>query len=282
MSNDFQTLISVAHLADNLPTADRVVVDCRFSLKDTAQGFRAYTASHIPGARYAHLDNDLSGPVIPGKTGRHPFPDVDQFAAQLGRWGISNDTQVIAYDDMGGAIAARLWIMLRWLGHTKVAVLDGGWPAWIAANQPVASTPPAIEPAVFHPSPANQMLADTATVERATTDPGICLIDARAAARYAGEQEPIDPVAGHIPSALSYPWADNLGADGRFLPADKLRARFATVDTAQSISYCGSGVTAAHNLLAIAHAGLPSPRLYPGSWSAWITDQQHPIAKSLP
>ena len=204
MSDVFQTLISAQHLADNLATPDWVVVDCRFSLKDTSQGFRAYKEGHIPGARYAHLDNDLSGPIIAGVTGRHPFPDADLFAQRLGAWGIGNETQVVAYDDMGGAIAARLWIMLRWLGHTKVAVLDGGWPAWIAAHQAVESTAPSVKPTVFHPSPADNMLADTDTVERATTDPATCLLDARAAARYAGEHEPIDPVAGHIPSALSF------------------------------------------------------------------------------
>ncbi len=280
MSTSHQTLVSVQTVAENLTNANWIVVDCRFSLKDTGAGFRAYTESHIPGARYAHLDNDLSGTIIPGQTGRHPFPEATQLAAQLGAWGIGNDTQIVAYDDMGGAIAARLWIMLRWLGHQHVAVLDGGWPAWLAADQPAESATPAITAATFTPTAQAAMLADTSTVEQATTDSNICLIDARAAARFAGEHEPIDPVAGHIPSALSFPWGDNLGADGHFLSADALRARFASVDTARSISYCGSGVTAAHNLLAIAHAGLPIPRLYPGSWSAWITDQNHKIAHS--
>ncbi|MEM8485176.1 MAG: sulfurtransferase [Bacteroidota bacterium] len=280
MPSSYQTLVSVQALGQNLTNPNWIVVDCRFSLKDTEQGRRAYSEGHIPGARYAHLDDDLSGSIIPGQTGRHPFPEPAQFAAKLGSWGIRTDTQVIAYDDMGGAIAARLWIMLRWLGHNNVAVLDGGWPAWLAADLPSESDTPAITPTVFTPTTQKAMLANTEAVEQATTNDNICLLDARAAARYAGEHEPIDPVAGHIPSALSFPWADNLGPDGHFRSADELRTRFAAVDTGNSISYCGSGVTAAHNLLAIAHAGLPSPRLYHGSWSAWITDSHHKIAKS--
>ncbi len=274
----FQTLIDAQTLAKHLNMPDWVIVDCRFSLKDTAKGLRDYRAGHIPGARYAHLDNDLSGTIIPGTTGRHPFPEAAPFAKQLGSWGISNTSQVVAYDDMGGAIAARLWIMMRWLGHERVAVLNGGLPAWTAAGNPISSTQPEITQTVFTPHPQTSMLANTADVEQATTS-DTCLLDARAAARYAGEHEPIDPVAGHIPSARSFPWADNLDANGLFLSPGALRNRFADVATAQSISYCGSGVTAAHNLLAIAHAGLSLPRLYPGSWSAWITDQTHPIAK---
>ena len=274
----YQALISTNDLLSHLEDASWVIIDCRFSLKDKEQGFRDYSASHIPGARYAHLDNDLSGEILPGTTGRHPFPEIDDFVAKLQDWGIDNNAQVIAYDDMGGAIAARLWIMLKWLGHKNVAVLDGGWQAWVSATGPVSSETLETPQSSFTPDLDTVLVANVSDVEAAIEDSHICLIDARASERYAGKHEPLDPVAGHIPSALSFPWQENLDEHKHFLPVDQLKTRFEGIPTGNSISYCGSGVTAAHNMLAMAHAGLPLPRLYAGSWSHWITTPNHIIA----
>lgn len=273
----FTTLISTADLAAHLNTSNWVVLDCRFAITDTEKGRQAYKASHIAGARYAHLDEDLSGEIIPGTTGRHPLPLIDDFVAQLGHWGITNNAQVIAYDDMGGPFAARLWWMLKWLGHENVAVLDGGWPMWLADGFPVNDAIPAIHAETYVPNLQTALLADVSAVEDATHDGATCLIDARATARFEGKEEPLDPVAGHIPSAQSFPWQANLDEQKRFLKPSLLKARFEGIDTSRCISYCGSGVTAAHNLLAIAHAGLPLPKLYAGSWSHWITNPDRPI-----
>ena len=274
----YTTLIATDILASEISNPDWVIIDCRFSLTDTKKGAEDYKTSHIPGARYAHLDRDLSSKIVPGTTGRHPLPNIDVFAEKLGAWGIDNATQVVAYDDMGGPFAARLWSMLRWLGHDAAAVLDGGWPKWIKEGRPVSRTVPARQTKKFIPHPNAHFKVNGEEVHRATQNPSICLLDARASERYAGTHEPIDPVAGHIPSALSFPWMDNLDANQCFLPPDALRKRFAGINTATAILYCGSGVTAAHNLLAIAHAGLPLPRLYAGSWSEWITSPHHEIA----
>lgn len=278
----FTTLISSEVLAGILSDPNCVIIDCRFSLKDTSKGASEYALSHIPNARYAHLDRDLSGEIIPGTTGRHPLPDVDGFATQLGHWGIGPDTQVVAYDDMGSPYASRLWAMLKWLGHDAVAVLDGGWTKWIAEGRATENTVPIVTKKTFPAALNTQLIVSTSEVELATTQDHISLIDARAAERFAGRHEPIDPIAGHIPSALSYPWQENLdtasGEHKCFLSEEQLRQRFAEVETKDAILYCGSGVTAAHNLLAIAHAGLPLPRLYAGSWSEWITSPEREIA----
>lgn len=257
-----------------------MIIDCRFALNDTEKGYTDYLASHIPGARYAHLDNDLSGKIIPGETGRHPLPEINTFAEKLGTWGIDASIQVVAYDDMGSPFAARLWSMLKWLGHDAVAVLDGGWMKWLLEKHPVSNIEPDITKKIFTPHIKTDFIVDAPTVEEATGNPAICLLDARAPERFSGQHEPLDPVAGHIPSALSYPWQDNLDADKCFLQPELLRQRFEEIDMTSAISYCGSGVTAAHNLLAIAHAGLPLPRLYAGSWSEWITSPLHKIASS--
>ncbi len=276
----YTTLIQPSDLAAHLGDPGWAVVDVRFSLDDPARGRRAYAEAHIPGATYAHLDEDLSGPVRPGVTGRHPLPTPEAFAATLGRLGIGNTTQVVAYDDAGGAIAARLWWMLRWLGHDAVAVLDGGFPAWQAGGYAVRGGEEVPAPARFVPHPRPALLADVEDIVRRA--PGVRLLDARAAERYRGEVEPIDPVAGHIPGALSAPFRENLDDRGRFLPPDVLRRRFERLlggaPQADVICYCGSGVTAAHNLLALAHAGFAGARLYPGSWSHWITDPERPVA----
>jgi len=279
----FTTLISAEALATRLADPSWVVVDCRFSLADTEQGRREYQAGHIPGALYAHLDEDLSGPIIPGETSRHPLPAVDRFVDTLSAWGIGNDTQVVAYDSMGGAIAARLWWMLRWVGHEAVAVLDGGWPAWQKEGRPSRSGIERREPRRFTPALRPELALDAATVEKIRTDSNYRLFDARSADRYRGENETLDPVAGHIPGAISLPFGENVGEDGCFLAADALKARFeahlSDTPADRTVFYCGSGVTAAHNALAMLHAGLGEPRLYPGSWSEWITDSSRPVER---
>ena len=276
----FSTLISVDELAAQHRDAGWVVVDCRFSLKDTGAGRQGWKAGSIPGAVYAHLDEDLSSPIVPGKTGRHPLPAVEDFAATLGGWGIGNDTQVVAFDDFGGAFASRLWWMLRWLGHDAVAVLDGGLPAWTAAGHGLEPGEPSTARASFVPTPKPELVADADAVLASLDDAAVQLIDARNATRYAGEHEPTDPVAGHIAGAVNAAWPDNLGEAKTMRTDDELRARFTEVldgrDPARAICYCGSGVTACHDLLAMVHVGMPMPRLYVGSWSDWITDASRP------
>ncbi|NUQ38890.1 MAG: sulfurtransferase [Caldilineales bacterium] len=274
------TLISAADLAHQIATQppSLAVVDCRFSLADTGRGRRAYLDSHIPGAVYADLDADLSGPVIPGVSGRHPLPDPDTLARTLGGWGIGPRVQVVVYDDAGGSIAARLWWLLRWLGHEATALLDGGWQAWLDAGGATAQGLETRAPAQFIPRVQPGWVLDTPTVAAIRQHPAWRLLDARSADRFRGENETIDPVAGHIPGARSAPWAENLAADGRFLPPEQLAARYqALLDAtppAQTAVYCGSGVTACHTLLALTHAGLPGAKLYAGSWSEWITNKE--------
>lgn len=278
----YQTLISVAELVHHLDQPDWAIVDCRFSLNDPDRGRRDYLTAHIPGAVYAHLDRDLAGLVVPGQTGRHPLPPINLFAHTLSQWGIDSSVQVVAYDDLGGAFAARLWWMLRWLGHDAVAVLDGGWPHWQQASYPARRGEEVRPQRTFVARPRPGLLAEISEVAAAAQSDQACVMDARSAERYRGENETIDPVAGHIPGAISAPYADNLGPDGLFLPPDTLRSRYqrllGEVLPGQSIAYCGSGVTAAHNLLAMAHAGLGEGRLYAGSWSEWITRPDRPIA----
>lgn len=278
----YTTLISTADLAKHLNDSNWAIADARFSLTDTEAGGRAYKEAHIPGAFYAHLDEDLSGPIIPGQTSRHPLPEIDLFAQTLSNWGVDAQTQVVVYDNMGGFIAARLWWMLRWLGHDAVAVLDGGWPQWVKENR---LTQPGLETRsarTFAPHPRPDLLVDGADAGATGQDPAARLVDSRARPRYRGEEEPLDPVAGHIPGALCRPVSENLGADGRFRPAAELRHHFEALlgdlSPEQVVFYCGSGVTAAHNLLAMTHVGLDGARMYAGSWSEWITDPTRPIA----
>jgi thiosulfate/3-mercaptopyruvate sulfurtransferase len=277
----FSSVISPSELAQLLGASRLCVVDCRASLQSAAAGREAYAKGHIPGARFADLLEDLSGPIAAGKTGRHPLPDVDRFVAKLRRWGIGPGTQVVAYDDAGGAFAARLWWMLRWLGHDEVAVLDGGLPAWRAEGRPVTIDLPTVAHGNFTPHPRPELLASAAEL-MAPQSIGHTLFDARAPERFRGDAEPIDPVAGHIPGAINLPFADNL-RDGRFRSAAELRARLTeALDGAapeQAVIYCGSGVTACHDVLAFAQAGLALPRLYAGSWSEWITDPARPTER---
>ncbi len=270
-----QTLIRAEALRDLLGRPGLVLVDCRFSLLDPERGAADYARAHLPGAVYAHLDRDLAGPVAPGRTGRHPLPEPSAFEATLRRWGVEPDSQVVAYDDRDGAIAARLWWLLHWAGLPAAAVLEGGWQAWTAAALPTSAEAPTPAPGSVRVVPQAALVAGAEAVEACSAAGGAGLLDARAPERYRGDVEPIDPVAGHIPGARNAPYAGNLDADGRFLAPERLRARLEGllegVPAAEAICYCGSGVTAAHNALAFRHAGLGMPRLYPGSWSEWIT-----------
>lgn len=277
----YTTLIDTDTVAAHLDDPEWLVVDCRFSLTDTEQGRRDYQAAHIPGALYAHLDEHLSGPVVRGKTGRHPLPDIAAMARTFSGWGIDGRVQVAAYDDNVGSVAARLWWLLRWLGHDAVAVLDGGWARWREESRPVSAAAPVRPPRTFTPRVRSHLVVDAGQVEAARNDAAYRLLDARTPERYRGEVEPIDPVAGHIPGAVCASFTENT-ENGRMRSPDALRARFQnlTGDTEieNTICYCGSGVTACHNLLAIAHAGLGDARLYAGSWSDWITDPGRPVA----
>lgn len=274
-------LIATEELAKHLGDPDWVVVDTRHDLMDPTKGPKAYAAGHIPGAYFMHVDEDLAGPKT-GKNGRHPLPDLAEFTRKLNERGITPRTQVVVYDDMAGNFAVRLWWMLRWLGHERVALLDGGYPPWVKEGRPVTAEVPKPRKGSFVPRPALGATVDHAFVERFREDPSVKLIDARAPERYAGLQEPVDPVAGHIPGAVNRFWQKNLQPDGRFKPAQQLRAEFeaflGNADPAQVVHMCGSGVTACHNLFAMELAGMPGGRLYPGSWSEWCADTSRPIA----
>jgi len=277
----YQTILSAGELAPNLNDPDWAVLDCRFSLQDPQEGWASYLEAHVPGALYAHLDEDLSGKIIPGQTGRHPLPPREDIVETFSSWGIDEKVQVVAYDDRGGGIAARLWWMLRWMGHEKVAVLNGGWSHWVDQGYPVDDTVENRLRREFEPQPKPELAVDVNLVEEIRLDDEFLLLDARDAERYRGEEEPIDPIAGHIPGAISAPYVDNLTDEGLFRPVEELRERFDRLlegrSAENSVFYCGSGVTSTHNILAMVHAGYEMPLLYPGSWSEWITDSSRPI-----
>ena len=278
----FTTLIAVSDLAANLDNAGWIVCDCRHDLADYEAGRNGYAKSHIPGARFLHLDEDLSGPKT-GINGRHPLPHPITFTLRLAALGIDNSKQVVAYDASGGVFASRLWWMLRWVGHTKAAVLDGGFDAWVKSGQRVGTEPPAIKPTTYNPNPSPQSAVGTAFVADRISSKSVCLIDARSPDRFRGENETLDPVAGHIPGAVNRFFKNNLAEDGCFKPAAALRNEFAAIIHAHApasvVHQCGSGVTACHNLLAMEVAGLNGSRLYPGSWSEWVSDRTRPVAR---
>lgn len=264
----YTSIISSDELNALLGKDDIVIVDTRFNLKDKGEGRRLYSESHIPGAVYAHLDDDLSNEIIPSITGRHPWPTNDKMVRLFSSWGISEDTQVVVYDQHHGGIASRLWAMLLYCGHMKVAVLNGGWRKWTTDNYETSADVFISNLANFQIRPALLKLVNRNDLNKVS-----CLIDARAEQRYLGLNEPIDPIAGHIPNAINYPFVNNLNADFEWLPKEKIAERFADINKEESIiMYCGSGVTACHNILAMKYAGLKLPALYPGSWSEYIID----------
>ncbi|MCO6438974.1 MAG: sulfurtransferase [Phycisphaerae bacterium] len=278
---NFQTLISVDELKAHLGDPQVAIVDCRFALDDKQAGRRAYLEAHVSGAVYAHLDDDLAAPVIAGRTGRHPLPKIEEFVRRLSQWGIDDRVQVVAYDNAGGAFAARMWWMLRWLGHDAAAVLDGGWKAWVEAGGSIASGNEERPTRHFTARARADRAVATEEVLSQLNDSRLFLVDSRAAERYRGEVEPLDPVAGHIPGAVNLPYGENLAADGRFKSRAELCQRFEKAlgprDAGNVAFYCGSGVTACHNILAFAHAGLGDALLYPGSWSEWVADGTRPV-----
>ena len=274
-------LVTPAELEKHLGDPEWVVFDTRHDLSDPTKGPRVYAEGHIPGAYFLHVDDDLSGPKT-GKNGRHPLPDLATFAAKVERAGVTPSKQVVVYDDLGGNYAVRLWWMLRWLGHERVALLDGGYPLWEKEKRAVTKDVPAARTGDFKARPHLGDVVDTPFIERFREDPSIRLVDARAPERFAGLKEPIDPVAGHIPGAVNRFWQKNLNPDGRFKPAEQLKNEYgeflAGAKPGQVVHMCGSGVTACHNMFAMALAGMPQGRLYVGSWSEWVADRSRPVA----
>jgi thiosulfate/3-mercaptopyruvate sulfurtransferase len=275
----YNTLIDAATLARHIDDPKWVVVDCRHDLMNLAAGREAYAAGHIPGARFASMEDELSGPKT-GTNGRHPLPERAALVATLRGYGIDDDSQVVAYDAHGGMYAARLWWLLRWVGHEAVAVLDGGLQAWQALGQPVTQEVPPPRAGNLAGRPALTRTVSVDDVVANLSTQAFTVVDARANDRFRGENETIDPVGGHIPGAKNRFFKDNLGADGRFKPADQLKQEFAPLFAGpeKAVMQCGSGVTACHNLLALEVAGMPGAALYPGSWSEWCASPERPVA----
>jgi thiosulfate/3-mercaptopyruvate sulfurtransferase len=275
----FSTVLSCGELAAHLNDPDWRVFDCRHQLSDVAYGEKAYAEGHLPGAFFLHLDRDLSSPVN-GRNGRHPLPDIDLLSSKLGAARVTSNTQVVVYDDAGGMIAGRLWWLLRWLGHDNVALLDGGIGQWLKEGRPFTIEAAKAEPAVFSARPRDWVVNAESVLDNINTGVS-CLVDARAPDRFRGENETLDPVGGHVPGARNRFFRDNLATDGRFKPAAELRKEWleilADVPSESSVMYCGSGVSACHNLLALSLAGLDGARLYAGSWSAWCSDPGRPV-----
>ena len=279
---DERTIVSTDWLRAHLAEPDLVILDARFSLDDEQWGERAYLAGHIPGAVYADTATHLAGEIVPGVTGRRPFPDPEVFAEQLGCWGIDSSTQVVTYDADGGRMsAARVWLMLRWMGHERVAVLDGGWQAWVAAGGEVTTAIPQREATLYPTHLRPELLADVDEVDESRQRAQTCVFDSRGAEGYHGGGVYHDAVRGHIAGAGLADRANTTNADLTFRTPDELRAYYLDlldgVDPREVIYYCGSGITAAQNVLAMSIAGLEGSRMYVGSWSEWITDPRRPV-----
>jgi thiosulfate/3-mercaptopyruvate sulfurtransferase len=279
----FSTLIDTATLATHTSDPTWRTIDCRFKLDDEAWGRKEYHDAHIPGAAYAHLNADLSGPPT-GSNGRHPLPAPSTLTRTLGRLGVTRGVQVVAYDQDSGMYASRLWWLLRWMGHDDVAVLDGGFAKWLAEARPTATGEEPARTREFAGVPRMEMMADVNEVAALLGRPDSLLLDARAPERYRGEIEPIDRVPGRIPGAVNHHFLQNLDERGTFRPATSLRRDFEQVlgqtPADRVVCYCGSGVTACQNLVALEHAGLHGARLYPGSWSEWASDPSRPVERS--
>ena len=279
---DERTIVSAAWLRDHLDDPHLVILDSRFSLDDEEWGERTYLEGHIPGAMYANTATHLAGEIIPGVTGRRPFPEPSVFAEQLGAWGISDSTQVVTYDADGGRMsAARVWLMLRWMGHDRVAVLDGGWQVWLSQGGEVTTDVPAPATAQFAMRMRPELLADVDEVDEHRQRAATCVFDSRGAEGYHGGGVYHDPVRGHIAGAGLADRANTTNTDLTFRSPDDLRAYYVDllsgVDPQEVIYYCGSGITAAQNVLAMSIAGLEGSRMYVGSWSEWITDPSRPV-----
>lgn len=279
----YSSIISADLLQQHLNDPNWRIVDCRFNLKATDEGMSLYQMEHIPNAIYAHLDHDLSAPVS-NSSGRHPLPDVETFKLKLGSLGIDGSKQVVVYDDAAGSYAARLWWMLRWLGHEAVAVLDGGFTLWKQQGLPTTNTLPRIEPTTFVGKPTMNMLMNSNDIQENLNKSSICLIDVRDPQRYSGLEEPIDKVAGHVPGAINVPWKTNIADNGMYRSRAELYDQYHKLlqDAAGKnvVFMCGSGVTACHSLIALEYIGITGAKLYPGSWSEWITDPNRPVATS--
>jgi thiosulfate/3-mercaptopyruvate sulfurtransferase len=280
----FKTLIEPSQLAALLETDDVALFDCGFELGNPDAGYAAFVEGHLPTARYLHLDHDLAAPPT-GDNGRHPLPDPETFVALMRANGVNRHQQVVVYDASGGAYAARLWWLLRWLGHDEVAVLNGGRKAWVEAGRPMQRGAAAeIAPGDFTGAPCAGWTVTAETINANIAAPAFTVLDARSASRFAGEPNPMDPVAGHIPGARNRFYGDNLDAEGRFKPAEQLAAELAAaigdVPATDIVMQCGSGVTACHNLLAFEVVGRSGARLYPGSWSEWISDPARPVERA--
>lgn len=276
-------LISPEQLAARLGESGLVILDCRFALEDPEYGHSSYGEGHITGALFADLERDFSGPVTKGVTGRHPLPSPADLVRRLQDWGVNQDSEIVLYDDAPGAFAARGWWLLAWLGKRDgVFLLNGGLKAWHKAGQTLSLDVPVVGKGNFSGHADDSLLLSAEALEARLGEPHMTLIDARAEPRFRGEVEPIDPVAGHIPGAVCAAFNENLGSDAHFLPADQLKQRFASKLEGRSpddlVAYCGSGVTACHNLFALRLAGYPLGKLYAGSWSEWITDPKREIA----
>ncbi len=278
------TIISSEELAIHLKDPKWAIVDSRFKLTDLGQGRLDYETAHIPGAVYAHLEDDLSGPIIKGVTGRHPLPSVDKASDVFSRLGIDSSIQVVVYDDMGGALAAgRVWWLLRWLGHEAVAILNGGWQDWVSKGYAIHRGIEQRPKSIFTPHPRNDLIVTAEEVDAIRLNTNYRLLDARSAERYKGENETIDPIAGHIPGAVSAAYAGNLNPDSTFRTTKSLQNRYKSllddIPADHVVCYCGSGVSATHDILAMMLAGMGEARLFPGSYSEWITDPKRPVEK---
>ena len=276
----YRTLIDTATLAKSLGDSDWRLFDVRHDLMNPEVGREQYAESHLSGASFINIDTDLSGEKT-GTNGRHPLPDPDDFQATLGEWGLRPGQQVVVYDSSGGTYAGRLWWMLRWMGHYSVAILDGGFTKWEKEGRPVTAEVPHFAPSSYRGAPRT-MHVDARFVQAHLGKPEVTVIDARAAGRFAGVGETIDPVGGHIPGALNRPFTENLTKEGTFKAPEVLAKEFAQLlgnrSPKQIVHQCGSGVSACHNILAMEVAGLAGSRLYPGSWSEWCSDEDRPVA----
>ncbi|MGZ8184905.1 MAG: sulfurtransferase [Methylobacter sp.] len=277
----YNTLVSADILHQHLNNSNWIIIDCRFSLTNTESGAKAYRRGHIPQARYAHLDKDLSSGTT-AYTGRHPLPNFTVLSRKLGDWGIANHSQVVVYDDAGGAFAGRLCWLLRCLGHDHVALLDGGIKHWVQKGYKTTTILPIVKTTTFRPYLNDESWINSLQVQNNLARKSICLMDARSPERFQGEHELIDPVAGHIPGAINRPFQLNLDASGLFLSADDMSKQFKQLIGDKAPEYavhmCGSGVTACHNVLAMEHAGLKGSKLYAGSWSEWIRNKNRAVS----